>query len=203
MAIEDILRAMEADAEAEREAILLAARQEAEQVLARAREDAERTRTRRVEAELRGLRSEQARQLNDARLAGLRAVAAARERLLTTTFSEAAIKLSSVREWPDYPAIFQRLYEEAVAELSEDNLTLRVDPRDHDLARSLAHRPDTTVGIEPALSCLGGVEVAANAGRVVVLNTIEHRLARAKETMREELLELVSVAAAGPPSQAR
>ena len=198
MALEEILRAMESAAVAERETILSAAQREAEQVAARARSEAEAAGARRLEAELRALRSDQARQLNDARLAGLRAVAAAREGLLAEAFETATTELAECRSAIDYPDVFARLLEETSEQLGSQSLAIRVDPRDESLAMMAISKLGLGASVTASLSCSGGLDAASTAGLITVRNTFEHRLARARELLREELLADIGAAQSVP-----
>ncbi len=191
MGLEQILRAMEDESAREREAILAAARAEAERIVAQARAEADAGRRQRLEAELRAVRAEQARQLNDARLASLKAVAAARDALIDAAFREAAARLRGLRSSSSYRAVLRRLLAEAAAEVGPGDLVVRVDPADAALARDLVDALGLTAVVEPTLPCDGGVEVGDAAGRVVARNTFESRLRRARDALRPELVAAV------------
>jgi len=189
--LEEILQSMAAKAEFEREAIISAARQEAERIVARARADADAARASALETELRRLRSEQARRLNDVRLEGLRAVASAREALLDEAFRECSSRLRGLRSDPSYPSIFAALLDEAVTELGSRDLLIDVDPADETLARSLCADRGLSAVVRPSLCSAGGLDVGTVDGRIVVRNTIERRLTRAREALRAELLAML------------
>jgi vacuolar-type H+-ATPase subunit E/Vma4 len=197
MPLEDILHAMESDASAEREVIFANARQEADRVTERARTEAEAAGARRLETELRALRSEQARRLNDARLAGLRQVALRREGLLGQAFDAAAAEIGALRTRGEYPEVFRRLLMEAAEELPDQLLAVRVDPRDQELASAQVREQGLDASVSAGLSCAGGLEVATSDGQVIVRNTVEHRLARAREALREDLLAAIHETGAG------
>jgi V/A-type H+/Na+-transporting ATPase subunit E len=191
MGLEDILAAMEADAAAEREAILSSAKQEAEQIVARAREAAVTARSRAAEAELRRLRSDQARRLNDARLGGLREVAAAREQLLEGSFAACVSELQSIRSSPGYETTLGQLLDEALDEIGDHAVSVQVDPRDEGIVRRLLSDRGVSAHLSPCLGCAGGLDLASEDGRIVVRNTLERRLGRAREMLREELLSML------------
>lgn len=188
MGIESILRALASETEAERDAILAAAQAEAARVVEKAREEAAARRERRLEVELRAVRAEQARIVNAARLEGLRRLAAAREHLGDAVFDEAAAQLARLRDSGHHRRVFSFLLAEAAAEIGSTPIVLRVDPADADLAAELAERAGLDARVEPTLRCAGGLEAQDPDGRVVVHNTLESRLDRAREQLRAEVL---------------
>jgi vacuolar-type H+-ATPase subunit E/Vma4 len=178
MALDDLLSAIEADAEAERivadrekaaaaTAIVDAARREAaalETQLTAAPEE-------KTLAEAEGIRA----------LARLRAAATlrvAREEAYVSVLGRVREQLSAARVSQTYPAMFRTLLNESRAALPDAH-DLRVDPRDADLAVSMAG--DLTV--IPVLDTWGGVELAGADGRTV-RNTLEVRLANADLLLR-------------------
>jgi len=191
MGLADILQAMESEAAREREGILAEARATAERILAQARAEAEVRRRQRVESELRSVRAEQARQLNDAKLACLKRLAAARDSLLDTAFRDAGDRLARLRGSPAYEHALRRLLVEAAAEVGPGPIVLRVDPSDVGLARELSAALGLAAQVQPTAACVGGLDVADAEGRIVVHNTFESRLRRAREALRPQLTAIV------------
>jgi vacuolar-type H+-ATPase subunit E/Vma4 len=178
MALEDLLRAIEAEADeerlrAEREraasatAIVEAARREAADLAARL--------TAAPEAQSLAA-ADRVRAL--ARLEAAAAVRAAREEAFTSVLDRVREELAAVRGSPAYPAVFRALLDESRAALPHAG-ELRVDGRDADLAESMAGG----LRVVAVLHTWGGVELAADDGRTV-RNTIEERLANADLLLR-------------------
>lgn len=178
MALDDLLRAIEGDAEEERlhadrekaaaaTAIVDAARREAA--------DLEAALTTAPEAESRA-DAERVRAL--ARLRAADTVRLAREEAYVSVLDKVREELTAVRGSSAYPAEFRALLDESRAALP-DATELRVDRRDVDLAVSVAD--DLTV--VAVLDTWGGVELAGEDGRTV-RNTLEERLANADQPLR-------------------
>jgi len=191
MGLEDILRAMEAESALEREGILAEAQAMVDRILSQAREEAEARRRQRLEAELRTVRAEQARLLNDARLASLKQLSVARDGLIDAAFQQAAERLERLRGSPLYRDVLRRLLEEAASQLGPGRVVVKVDPADTRLAEELVESLGLDAVVEPTLHCAGGLEASDAEGRIVVRNTFESRLQRAREVLRPELTAAV------------
>ncbi len=178
MALDDLLRAIEADADEER---LVADREKAASaaaiVEAAAREAAA------VEAELTRapeaaalVAADQVRAL--ARLHAAGTMRVAREDAYASVLDRIRQELSAVRGSATYPAAFRALLDESRAALP-DARELRVDRRDDDLATGMAG----DLKVVAVLDTWGGMELADDAGRTV-RNTLEERLANADLLLR-------------------
>jgi vacuolar-type H+-ATPase subunit E/Vma4 len=178
MALDDLLRAIEAEAEEERRR---ADREKA--AAAAAILDAARREAAAVEAELTTApeavsmaAAERVRAL--ARLRASNTVRVAREEAYAALLRHVGEELAASRDSPSYPAVLRALLEESRAALPNAS-ELRVDPRDADLAMSMAG----DLRVVAILDTWGGVELTA-ADRRTVRNTLEERLANADLLMR-------------------
>lgn len=178
MALADLLRAIEADAEAEVAAAKLQATAEAAAIVERARQQADVIAARSAaEAEAAG-RADVEREIALARLAGAATVRAAREQAFQSLLAGVRARLDALRESHDYPAYFRALVAESRAALPTAR-ELRVDPRDADLAAAAA----AGLRVIAALDTAGGVELAGEDGRTV-RNTLEQRFDNADLLLR-------------------
>jgi vacuolar-type H+-ATPase subunit E/Vma4 len=178
MALDDLLRAIEADADEERvladrertasaTAIVDAARREAavlEAELARAPEEESLAAAERVRAL--------------ARLQAADTVRVAREEAYASLLGRVREELSALRGSPSYPAVFRGLLNESRAALPEAQ-ELRVDRRDAVLAAAAAG----DLRVVAVLDSWGGVELVGDDGRTIK-NTLEERLANADTLLR-------------------
>jgi vacuolar-type H+-ATPase subunit E/Vma4 len=178
MALEDLLRAIEGEADEERRradrdrsaaatAIVEAARQEAAA----------------VEVQLTGAPEGEAlaeaeRERAQARLQAAETVRGARERAFGSLLGRIRDELAALRGSDAYPAVLRALLAESRAALPEGR-ELRVDHRDAELAASLAGE----LRVVTTLDTWGGVELAGDDGRTV-RNTLEERLANADQLLR-------------------
>ena len=188
MALSDLLAAIEADAHAERELAEGQVTVEAAVIRAEARQHASS-----LQAELSTATEPQA--LADAehiravaRLDAASAVRDAREQAFSSVLAGIRTALGSLRDSPDYPKLFRRLVLESLAVLPEAR-ELRVDPRDAELAASVADGLD----IVEALDSWGGVELVAKDGRTV-RNTLEERLHNADMLLRTRFAQWLATA---------
>lgn len=178
MALDDLLHAIEAEADEERlradqekaaaaTAIVDAARREAAAVTAEL--------TTAPEAESLAA-AERVRAL--ARLRAADTVRVAREEAYLSVLGRMREQLGELRGSDAYPALFRALLDESRAALPNAR-ELRVDRRDADLARSMAG----DLRVVAVLDTWGGVELAGDDGRTV-RNTVEERLANADLLLR-------------------
>ena len=197
MALSDLLAAIEADARAERELAERRTTADAAVIRAQARQHAGR-----LQAELSAATEPQA--LADAehiravaRLDAASAVRDAREEAYGSLVAGIGTALGSLRDSSDYPKVFRSLLRESLAALPEA-LELQVDPRDAELAASVADGLD----VVESLDSWGGVELVAEDGRTV-RNTLEERLHTADMLLRTRFAQWLAtapqVSAGGPP----
>ncbi|MFQ6058307.1 MAG: V-type ATP synthase subunit E [Anaerolineae bacterium] len=190
MALEDILRAMEAEAQGEVERLEAEAEAAAREILAEAEAEAKAIKERHLAKVLPSLRAEQARLLHEAKLAALREVVNAREGLIARAFALAEERLSQICAQDDYPRFLRRLTEEVVAELG-DNLLVKVTSRDVPLMSQILADMGVRGTVQAGLNSLGGLEASTSDGRISLSNTLESRLKRARQLLRREIAALV------------
>jgi V/A-type H+/Na+-transporting ATPase subunit E len=183
MALEDILGAIDqeadgevrrvsADTERRRTEMLERAAAEAESIL---REESERAATARVEHR-EGI-------LNGARLDADRSVRETRETVYQELLTIVRERLARVADGPDYPRIWPVLFDECRRVLPEAR-TVRVRASDEGRALSVAIESGMAdVEVEPVLDSWGGLELATGDGRLV-RNTFEDRLEKADPALR-------------------
>ncbi len=178
MALDDLLRAIEAEADEQR---LLADREKAASaaavVEAAGREAAA------LQAQLAAAPEVESREAAEAvravaRLQAAGTVRVAREQAYESVLDRVREKLSGLRGSAAYPAVFRALLDESRAALP-DARELRVDRHDADLATSLAG----DLRVVAVLDIWGGLELAGGDGRTI-RNTLEERLANADLELR-------------------
>jgi V/A-type H+-transporting ATPase subunit E len=116
-----------------------------------------------------------------------------RLQVFEAAFTEARRQLKSVRQGPEYPAIFDRLVREAIAAIGEQgNIRIHVDPEDAELCRTTAAALQVSCEIVADLSSMGGLVVSSADDAVIVSNTFESRLLRAEEHRQLELYAILA-----------
>jgi vacuolar-type H+-ATPase subunit E/Vma4 len=185
MALIATLAAMEATAAQEIAQILAQSRAEAAQIRAAAADAAQAARARQHRAGLEPLARERARRINQARRDALIVTGQARETLFVEALARAQERLLALRDDPSYPTVLLALAREALAQF-DGPVTLRADPRDAELVRTLVVEGSIRFDLET----WGGVEVHTVDGRISVLNTLEARLAQGRELFRQAVMAL-------------
>lgn len=190
MALEDIFKALEEQADKECEQILTDARDQAEAILADAADQAERTQSEYLEGTDRTVRSKTSQQVNSARLEAKKRVAAVKERAIGQVFDEAVKSLEALRRTDAYPTLMKELLQEAVSSIDEE-YTIRVDQEDVAVATQVAKGLGITAPVEADIETIGGVVITFGDGRIARRNTLEDRLDKARQFIQADVAELM------------
>lgn len=190
MALEDIFRALEDQAQQECELILQVARDQAQAIAEDATDEADRIRSGRVEEAERTTRHRASQTVNSARLGSKKRVAAVKEGGVSAAFDAALAALDSVRAKPEYPAIFKALAEEAATGLSGD-MEVWVDPADEALAKSTLVELGIQAAVRPELTSRGGLVMTVDDGRIMRRNTLEDRLDKVRLMAQADVAEIL------------
>ncbi len=190
MALEDIFRALDEQADKECDDIVATARAQAEAIKADAEEQAAGICAACVEHTESAMKRKAAKQINAARLEGKKKVAAVKEAAVSDSFAKAADELASVRARDMYPGVFKSLVSEAVAGVSGD-VVLLVDPSDEALARRTLDELGIDAEVRAELSTRGGVAVLTGNGRIMRRNTFEDRLEKVRHSIQSDVAEIL------------
>jgi vacuolar-type H+-ATPase subunit E/Vma4 len=107
----------------------------------------------------------------------------ARHETCLSVFREAEARLSSLRSSPSYEPFFRGVLAEIIEPLDSGKIRLHIDEKDEALCRKLIKDSDKEFDIITDLTTNGGLNGATPDEKVLIRNTIEDRLARAKERM--------------------
>ena len=190
MGLEDILHAMEEEAEGEIAEIVAEAEATAEKMMAEAQERAGQIMERHRQELTPTLSAEEARIMNEARLEALKAVMQTREELIDGAFRAAQEQLRDLRSRADYPEILERWLQEVVEELGED-LVVDVGQGDVELVRSMLEGMGVRATVSSGLDSAGGLSATSGDGRILVVNTIDSRLDNAHQSLRREVANII------------
>ena len=199
MPLDNILRALETEADRLEAEIEQATQAEVERIYAEAQAEAVVVRQKQLAAIEAPLRAEQARILNRAKLEALQIVMGTREQLITTVLETATQRLANLVSTEAYAEVLRQLTQEAVAAL-ETNGQLRLHVQSDDVA--LMNRIVQEMGLpavvtdgledEEALpGSQGGLVAATPDGRISLLNTPAIRLQRVASQYRAQIVELM------------
>lgn len=190
MALEDIFRALEEQAEVECEELRSAARAQADSIASEAKEQADDICRAKVEVAEREVRATSAQRLNTARLTGRKLVAGVKDRAIRSSFEGAGGKLAAVRGTPAYASIFKQLAEEAVGGV-DGPVEVIVAPDDVELANVTFSELGIAAEVKAESGASGGLVILAAGGTIYRRNTFDDRLARLRECCQAEVAEIL------------
>jgi V/A-type H+-transporting ATPase subunit E len=116
------------------------------------------------------------------------ALARVKDDLFQQVFTRAAQQMALARNKPAYRTSFRSIVREAMEELAGEEVRLHIDPRDEPLCREILEEMQRNCEVVPDLTTLGGLNATTADERLLVFNTIESRLQRAKELMKSEIM---------------
>jgi vacuolar-type H+-ATPase subunit E/Vma4 len=102
-------------------------------------------------------------------------------------FFEAQKILSSARSRADYENNFRKMVKEVVLELEGEEIQLHIDKRDENLCKKLLSELKMNCDIVTDITCAGGLNASTKDGRFIVFNTIESRFEKAKAFLKPEI----------------
>jgi vacuolar-type H+-ATPase subunit E/Vma4 len=185
MAIEDILKALDDQADAESAAVIDEAHEHAKLIVDEGEREAQSIHDGFHRQAERVAGSEAAKLVNAARLEAKMIVSSVKGDAVTAVFDAAKAKLSSVRD-SGYESLFAQLAAEAFAGVSGE-VTVFAAPADAQLAERAAAAAGVAATVDPTLETAGGLIVEANGGRVVRRNTLEDRLERSRQLIQADV----------------
>lgn len=191
MAIEDIFRALEEQADAEVSQILHAATVQADAVEHEARDEADRITGARVEAADHAVRTKATKAVNAARLQVRRDLAEVRDNAVDAVFTEATKRLAAMRGTAEYERVFAALAKEAFTSVDAE-CDVQVAPADAALAKKVMDELGMKGTVSPTLDTIGGLVVSTHDGRVVRRNTFESRMQKARSVAGAKVAEVLT-----------
>jgi V/A-type H+-transporting ATPase subunit E len=147
--------------------------------------------------------AERARILNQARLEAQSVINDVREELIDSALDDALKSLARLRKDPLYKDMSRHLIEETLAQIAgslqeNEKPQLEADPRDKALFKRILSNLKLKFNVDYDLDCLGGLIARSEDGRVVVINTVDARLARATPYLRRSLGVIFSASPSEP-----
>lgn len=191
MAIEDIFRALEEQADSEVNQILHVATVQSDSIEHEARDEAERITKSRIAAAEEAVRIKAAKAVNAARLQVRRDQAAVREAAVDDVFRQAAERLAAMHGTAEYERVFAALAREALQGVDAE-CVIQVVPADKALAQKVAAELGVSATVDATLEGIGGLVVTMRGGRVVRRNTFESRLLKVRGVAGARVAEVLT-----------
>jgi vacuolar-type H+-ATPase subunit E/Vma4 len=187
LALDDILRALEDNAEDRIEAIKQDAQQRVNEIISEVEKEASRTRRLRLKKVEDAIKSESTGLVYSASLKAKNELIKAQEETVDEAFRLAEQRLSGLHSNEEYPKIFELLLDECL-EVLDGEVVLQVAADDRALVEKLMANRQVPYRIsDTPLDASGGLFAGTPDGEVVVYNSFESRLEKAKETLRLEI----------------
>ena len=190
MAIEDILRSLDEQADHDSRVLMDNAKEQAKGILAEAQAEADRVRDSKVAATKVQVHSRAAQIINAAKLERRRQIAVAQDAGFAQVYADAGAAMRKARGTKEYEVLFRALAAEATDTVTGD-VVVRVAPEDAALAAKAMDDLGFKAEIETSDDILGGLTVISSAGRVYRRNTLEDRLVKARKHIQATVAEIL------------
>ena len=181
---EDLMKSMDEGVEEKKAEFRKKAEEAAKAIRCDAKTRAAEIKKARLDAAVTAMKAERNRAFYTAKNEMGKELTAAKYRLFDQAFQEAGKALAGARSDGRYPACYQQLTAEALGELDDPAGVLHIDPRDGDVCRQALAGLGASREVMPDLRCTGGLDARSRDGKVVVSNTIEARMEKAKDRLK-------------------
>lgn len=184
MALEAILRALDVKAKADIEAIEAKARERVAEIKSEVERETARTRRQTLKKAEDRIRSEANAIVYSASINARSELIKAQEEAVDEAFRVAEQHLHSVGEGEDYPRILEVLLDECLEYFSGEVL-LEVRAEDRERVEGVMAQRQVPYRIsDTPLDAAGGLIASSADGEIVVLNTLESRLEKARDKLK-------------------
>jgi vacuolar-type H+-ATPase subunit E/Vma4 len=189
MAIEDILKALDDQAQADCDAVIGEAREHAKLIVEEAQREADDIHGGFVRQVERVASTDASKTVNAARLQAKMTVSTVKGDGVASAFNGAMSALPSLRG-AGYDRLFAALAAEAFAGVSGD-VSVHVAADDVALARDAAAAAGLTADVAGDLDTAGGLVVETAGGHIIRRNTLEDRLDRSRQLVQAEVAKVL------------
>lgn len=120
-----------------------------------------------------------------------------REHLILEILAEARARFADLRETPQYPQTLIRLAEEAIVNLQTNRVVLQFDPKSRSMItpknlEDLSNRLKVQIEVGEDLTSGLGIIAKDISGHLIFDNTLESRLERSMDSLREPVFKILS-----------
>jgi V/A-type H+-transporting ATPase subunit E len=192
VAFENLLKSVEESAQEKELELRNKAAFATEEIRQRAKKQAEAVRLAQIDEASKSVSTERNKLLYLTKAENKELLISTREAAFDNAFRDAEAHLAGLRSDPKYPAVFERLVKEAAGAMGGEAFEIHIDPRDDALCRSVLASLGITAEIRTDLKTAGGAVVSRPDNSVVISNTVESRLQRARELRRIEIHAILS-----------
>lgn len=186
MTAKNLIESMEMNAEERILEMIHNAHNEADEIIKSAEAKAETIKHSYLENAIKFADAERNRQIYTVKTEVKMHVIIAKDELLHKAFVEAKKNLINFRERRAYKNSYKLMVQEAVHELEGEELEFHIDKKDENLCKEILEELSENSGIVADITCAGGLNVSTSDEKIVIFNTIESRLDKAKELLKFE-----------------
>jgi V/A-type H+/Na+-transporting ATPase subunit E len=187
VAYEDLLKSVEESARARELELLNKKAAAVDEIKARAKKQVGEIRQVHIDEATKSITTERNKLLYLTKAENKELLIKTRETAFERAFSEAEVRLMGLRSDPKYPVIFTNLLQEAAGAMGGVAFVVHIDPRDEALCKKNLTLLKLSCEIRTDLTTAGGVVASLPDNSVVISNTVESRMQRAKELKRKEI----------------
>lgn len=187
MAYEDLLKSVEESAREKEQELRNRQIAAVEEIRARAKKQAGIVRQGHLDEAVKTITAERNKLLYLTKAENKENLIRVRETAFEQAFAETKRRLASLRTDPEYPAVFEKLFREAAGAMGDGAFVVHIDPRDETLGKRTLAALGFSAEIRTDITTSGGVVAASRDESVVIKNTVESRLERARELKRKEI----------------
>jgi len=192
MAYEDLLKSVEESAQEKETELRNKAAVAIEEIRKRAKTQADAVQLAHVDEARKSVTTERNKLLYITRAENKELFINVREAAFERAFGEAVARLADLRSDPEYPVVFEKLLIEATSAIGSEGFCVHIDPRDDALCKKTLATLRISAEIRTDLKTAGGVVVSLAGNSVVISNTVESRLQRAREHKRTAIHAILS-----------
>jgi V/A-type H+-transporting ATPase subunit E len=191
MPYDDLITAVKASAQERIKEIQERAQAEAQKIRKDAQERAQGIHSGFVEEAAQGTQLERSKFISKVGAEKRMAFARVKDELFQQVFARASQQMASARNHPGYRQSLKNMVQEALEELPDEEVRMHIDPRDEPLCREIFKELQRNCELVTDLTTLGGLNATTTDERLMIFNTIESRLERAKELMKPEIISIL------------
>lgn len=186
MNLDEMLKALEAEAKESGEKVLAEARAEANEILKKAEEQGTRLAAQSLEQANQRLMLEKAKILSAAHFDLKKEVLKAKEKVIDELFTRLTTETGEALR--DNEGLFKNLADEALDKFKDQKVRVQVNKNSKEMAQKVLNGAASAYQIENNLDSIGGLKVVSEDGRITIDNTIEGRLRKVRQIFEPSII---------------
>lgn len=190
MALEEMLVALEQESQNDIRKIDSEAEAYENQIILEAEEEAKKTHEISMKNADEEVRLEKARIISRANFQVKKEIVRVKEEMVNKVFDEIVNRAKTLRNQSSYESVFEKLASEALSGIP-GNAVVSVDLADETLARKTFEKMGVDCTIKTDFKCSGGLKVMSEDGNIVLNNSIDSRIDKAKQFLMTDIIKVL------------